>query len=70
MRIENIELLERVCLASHGELLTAVVRLLAQCAREDLADDSVPNKGMVHTVEIYGLLNSVLSPDSKERDTQ
>lgn len=71
MRIKDIELLERVCLASHGELLTAVVRLLARCQREDLDIETNPSaKGTLYTTEIYWLLNSVLGPDSEERDTQ
>jgi hypothetical protein len=59
-RIPQLELFELVCLASHGELLTAVIRLLTQCGREDLDKAAVPNGGMLHTTEIYNLLRESL----------
>jgi hypothetical protein len=68
-RLQHVKLLEGICRASHGELLTAVLKLLAQCMREDLSLNNVPNGGTLHTIEIYNLLNSVLG-DTKERDTK
>ena len=65
---QQVRLLECICLASHGELLTVIIKLLTRCQKEDLVVDGTKNHSTLYTTDIYDLLNSVLDP--KERDTQ